>query len=552
MSEKKKLQKFAQDYFEWGYKVVPVTATSLGIHKYDDCLADYSQAAIKEEIVCLKTFLRNLKKIDSKKLDVFDQTEYEILLGDLIWSIEEMGKVAYWRKHPGLYIDEVVWGLFFLTSRQFAPVSKRGKSLLSRMRKAKKVLKEGKKNIKNPPRVFVEVTIESVEGGMVFLATKVEEFANKIKDKRLQEEVLKERDRLVLIFKDYEVYLKKLLEKAEGKFPIGKKLFEKKLEHQQMLDYTTDELLKVGWKIFKDTKKEMEGLVKRINPKKKWPEVIEELQKDYPEERELLLVYKKEIKKLKDFLAKSKVVPLPEGESLVVMETPESDRAITPYAAYLPPAPFEEKQCGQFWVTPIDQKLSKTDKIRQLKEHAYWHLPVTVLHESYPGHHLQLCWANKIDSHIRKHYSNIPYCEGWALYCEQLMDEVEYLDDPRFKLFRLKDNLWRAARVILDVSLHTGKMSIEEAVRFFVEKVHLAESCAKAEVRRYTLSPTYPLSYMIGKLEILNLREEMKKALGKKFSLSKFHKELLERGTIPLKLARREMIKNLKLKKPKR
>ncbi len=230
------------------------------------------------------------------------------------------------------------------------------------------------------------------------------------------------------------------------------------------------------------------------------------------------------------------------------METPEKDRAITPYAAYLAPAPFEKEQKGQFWVTPVDKKLSKDKKIRQLKEHALWHLPVTVLHESYPGHHLQLCWANKLDSHVRKHYHNTPYCEGWALYCERLMDEVDYLNDPRYKLCRLKDKLWRAARIILDVSLQTGEMSMEEAVKFFVEKVHLAENCALAEVRRYTLSPTYPLSYMLGKLEILKLREEMKKTLGKKFSLAKFHKELLERGTIPLKLAKREMKNKLKVK----
>jgi uncharacterized protein (DUF885 family) len=544
--EKQKLLKFAKDYFEWWYKVSPVTATSLGIHQDDNRLADFSAEAIKKEVAEMRDFLKKLKKIDKVRLSVFDQTDYELLLGDLIWSIEEMEKIKYWQTNPGLYVDEIIWGLFFLISRQFAPVSKRALNLLERMRVAEKVLNDGKKNVKNPPKVFVEVATESTGGGIVFLKTAVVEFSKKVKDPELRKEILNETNNLILNFKDYLLHLKKLKIRAKGKFPIGRALFEKKLKYHQGFDFTTDELLKLGWQVFEETEGKMKKLAEKIESGKSWPEVIKRLQARYPREKELLLVYKKEIKKLKNFLSKSKVMPLPQGESLVVMDTPESDRATTPYAAYLAPAPFEKEQRGQFWVTPLDKKLSKSDKIRQLKEHALWHLPVTVLHESYPGHHLQLCFANKVKSKIRKHFANTPYCEGWALYCEQLMDEVGYLSDDRQKLFRLKDNLWRAARVILDVSLHTGKMSIDEAVKFFVEKVHLAPSSALAEVRRYTLSPTYPLSYMVGKLEILKLREEMKQRLVKKFSLYKFHQAFLERGTIPLKLARREMINKLK------
>ncbi len=125
------------------------------------------------------------------------------------------------------------------------------------------------------------------------------------------------------------------------------------------------------------------------------------------------------------------------------------------------------------------------------------------------------------------------------------MEEVGYLASPEKRLFRLQAKLWRAARVILDVSLHTRGMSIDEAVDFLVKKVRLARPSALTEIRRYTLTPTYPLSYLLGKLEILKLREEMKKRLGKDFDLLDFHRQLLSTGTIPIKLARKELLEKV-------
>jgi uncharacterized protein (DUF885 family) len=126
------------------------------------------------------------------------------------------------------------------------------------------------------------------------------------------------------------------------------------------------------------------------------------------------------------------------------------------------------------------------------------------------------------------------------------MEEVGYLASPEQRLFRLKDKLWRAARVILDVSLHTGQMGVEEAVSFLVERVHLAEPSALSEVRRYTLTPTYPLSYLLGKLEILKLRDEVKERLGENFDLHEFHAHFLATGTIPIKLDKKEIMEKIK------
>ncbi len=543
MTEKDKLEKLVKSYFIWVYKTFPVWATSLGVHQYDGQYPDYSSKGIASQLAKIKNFYQRLGKIDPTKLETPSRSEYEILKGDLAWTILEYEEVRFFEKDPGFYLNTAIWGLFFLLTREFAPPKVRAKSLLARLKKAPRVLRQGKSNIKVPPQVYTEVALQTAEGGQRLLKQKVPEFAKKVP--QLEKQLLAANKKTIKAFEDYLAFLKKLLPRSKGEFTLGKKLFEQKLNLAQQLDYSAQELLNLGWEVFRQTEKEMEAIGKEIDPKRTWPEIVEKLRQEVPKMEKLLETYQTEVENLKQFLSQNRVVPLPERENLKVMETPLSERATTPYAAYLSPAPFEENQTGQFWVTPIDENLAAEERERQLAEHALPHLSVTVLHESYPGHHLQLVWANRNPSLIRKHSHNTPYCEGWALYCERLMEEVGYLSSPEQRFFRLKDKLWRAARVILDVSLHTGQMGIDEAVAFLVEKVHLAEPSALSEVRRYTLTPTYPLSYLLGKLEILRLRDEVKEKSGEDFDLYDFHFELLARGTIPVKLARKEILEKL-------
>lgn len=545
MKEKKQFERLAGRFYKWAYREWPVWATSLGIHQHDHLLPDYSRKALAQRIATLKRFYQSLLKIDNQKLDLFTQTEHEILKGDLGWLILEEEQVRFFEKNPGFYVDEVVWGAFLLLSRKFAPEKVRAKSLLGRLKQVPRVLRQAKKNLKNPPQVYTQVAVQTCEGGLILFENRVPVLAKKAP--RLEKKILAANKKAQAAIKDYLAFLKTLLKKKEkGDYALGQALFEKKLALAQGLDYSAKDLLDLGWEIFRQTEKDLAAVAKKIDSSKSWQEQVKNLRKVRPEIKSLIKTYQKEVKKLKKYLAKEKIVPLPGKESLKVIKTPLSERSTTPYAAYLSPAPFEADQTGQFWVTPVDKKLSDKQQQRQLSEHALDHLPITVLHESYPGHHLQLVWANRVDSLVRKQSHNTPYCEGWALYCERLMEEVGYLGSPEQRLFRLKDKLWRAARVILDVSLHTQGMSIEEAVDFLVEKVHLARPSALIEIRRYTLTPTYPLSYLLGKIEILKLREEMREKLGAKFDLYDFHDRFLSTGTIPIKLAKKEILEKIK------
>jgi uncharacterized protein (DUF885 family) len=209
----------------------------------------------------------------------------------------------------------------------------------------------------------------------------------------------------------------------------------------------------------------------------------------------------------------------------------------------MPPGILEERQDGLFLVTPVPAAASAEIKEQKLKGHNTAKLPITALHEAYPGHHLQLVWANTRETLPRRmsSYLSTLFIEGWAFYCEELMEQLGFIGEPMQRLWRLKDQLWRAARIILDVSLHTRGMSVKEATDFLVTECRLEPSNALAEVRRYTGSPTQPQSYLMGKLIILELVKDYRGA-NKAISMRQLHDAILACGSLPPRLMRRQLL----------
>jgi len=215
---------------------------------------------------------------------------------------------------------------------------------------------------------------------------------------------------------------------------------------------------------------------------------------------------------------------LPENETLKVMETPEFLQSSIPYAAYSPPTMFASSDQGLFFVSPAN------GNEELLKEHCYSSFPLTVLHEGYPGHHLQFARQRNLSSKMRRTYNVASNYEGWTLYCEEMMHRVGYYDDA-MRLYQLKDRLWRAARIVVDVSMQCYGMTDQEAADFLVGNAKLSPKGARVDVNWYTQLPTTPMSYLIGTLELDTIREKFM-ATGK--SLKEFHDTFLECGSIPL------------------
>jgi uncharacterized protein (DUF885 family) len=237
-----------------------------------------------------------------------------------------------------------------------------------------------------------------------------------------------------------------------------------------------------------------------------------------------------------------RLTPFPPGETLDVVRTPAFDRSRTPYAAYLMPGPFDAVQRGLFYVTCVEPGDSAEARRATRLGHNLHSIPIITAHEAYPGHHLQLCWANRAKTRLRKLADSPVLAEGWGLYCEEMMYEQGFFTDPRSRLFQLKDATWRAARVVLDCRLHTGEIEFDGAVEFLVQEAGIEPPNAEGEVRRYTTSPTQPMSYAVGKQALLDLRSEVQALKKDGFDLHDFHGTVLQAGTMPVGLVREEVL----------
>jgi uncharacterized protein (DUF885 family) len=205
-----------------------------------------------------------------------------------------------------------------------------------------------------------------------------------------------------------------------------------------------------------------------------------------------------------------------------------------PFAAYFEPARWDPSPVGVYVVTP-----AVDDNPNALREHYRASISNTSIHEAYPGHHLQLALASRHASLTRAQVDAPEFVEGWGMYSEQMMRETGFDDGPAFRMAMYTDIIWRACRIILDVRMHRGELTAHEAIDFLIEHTGFEPANARAEVRRYTYTPGYQLSYLLGKVLILGLREEERRRRGDAFSLRSFHDTLLRYGSLPISFHRR-------------
>ena len=541
----KEFGKLVDEILEFCWKDSPVYATFSGIHKYDNKLDNIEPGFRRLHLKRTREYLRRLRKFSSgirsgKILLSEDQKmDLRVLKDYLRVEIVEDEKIRWFHRNGRIYPYTALMGCYILMVRDFAPLSRRMKSLLGRLKQIPSFMKQGQQNLKrgrNIPRIWTQIAIETTKTGKAFFKQMVPQFAEKVP--RLKKQLLSANQRVLLAFGDYEQFLKnQILPRSRGSFAIGEKLYNFFLSVQYQLPYTAEDLLSIGDRIIKQTQAEM-----RLLTKKSWAKIVEDAKRKSPAKENLLQFYRKEMARARDFVRKKDLVTIPKGESLTVTKTPVFLRNTIPYGSYMPPAPFEKRQEGIFFVTPINENLSPKQQEEQLQGHNTYGAVITALHEAYPGHHLQLVHSNRIRSKVRRQFISSLFAEGWALYCEELMYEKGFYTKPQTRLLQLKDQLWRGCRVVIDVSLHTKRMSFKKAVDMLVNVAKLEPTNAVTEVKRYTYTPTQPMSYIMGKMEILKLRDDFKKAKGKDFNLKNFHDQLLSYGTVPVRMIRQRML----------
>jgi hypothetical protein len=318
-----------------------------------------------------------------------------------------------------------------------------------------------------------------------------------------------------------------------------------------MVDLPLDKLLEIGWADMRKNQVHFKDVAKELEPNKEPSAVLEELGENHPAPDQLLNSFRATFDGLIGFIRTHHIVTIPSDVRPIVEETPPFMRATT-FASMDTPGPFETHATEAYFnVTLPDPSLEPEEVEGFMHSFNIGTVISTAVHEAYPGHYIQFLWLPQAPSRVRKLLGANTDIEGWAHYTEQMMLDEGYgqpgagaKDERESKFLRLgqlQDALLRNARLIVGIQMHSGKMSFNEAVDFFQKEGYQSKETATMETKRGAGDPTY-LYYTLGKLEIMKLREDMKKKQGAAFSLEEFHNNFLRQGFPPVKIVRAAML----------
>lgn len=524
----------------------PTAATSAGIHDHDDRLVDCDPDAIQARLGSLAAHRRDLDRLAGTipALQPDDALDVRVLRDTLEVDERLLREVRAPFRDPSYYLDEILYGIYLLAERQFAPLPERAQSAARRARAVPGLLKQARANLSDPgaiPPEWVTAALQQVQGGLAFLEAARRELAPQAGSARADlEGGLSVAAEALSGFGDH--VRARLLPSASGGFAVGRDLFDFLLRVQHGIDLDADALHEFGAAQVTRCRELLEEAARAVDPHRSWQDLVAGWKEDHPSEQAFLAEYRREVERAREFVRSRGLATLPQGELLRVVATPSFQTKVTPFAAYVAPAPFESGKEGFLWVTPPPAGAPPEVRSRMLQDHLRPSIPATVVHETYPGHHLQLSVACRIPSRVRRFVGTSVLVEGWAFYCEEMMAEQSYYEDPRSRVMLFKDQLWRSCRVVIDVGLQTRGMTAKAAADMLHEVARLEAPSAGAEVLRYTRTPTQPMSYAVGKQAILDLREDVRRRLGPAFDLGAFHDRFLSFGSIPVGLIRGRMM----------
>lgn len=503
----------------------PDFATIFGLHQYDKKMPSGTRESELTFITSLSDYLEKFQSFDGT-LSPEKQIERDIMVATLKYHLFNEKVVAHWEKDPDP-VETIGFSMMPLFSREFAPFEERMESITARTIQFPRFIEEFKSRITAPVKLWVDMAKEACGSLPFFFQIILYSAKEKGLDTTdLEEAAAKTGDAI----SRYVEWLDQL--PCEGVAILGRERFEKLLEVRE-LGLTAQEILHIGETYLKSEKEKLKALVQEIIPSASVGEVRNHIRSDHPPTfQDTLREYEKAIARVRDIVRENGFATIPEGERLVVQETPPFMRHIVPLAAYFGPAKFEKEKMGIYFVTPYEGA--------SLAEHNYASIVNTSIHEAYPGHHLQMTWANKNPSLVRVLCDAPEFAEGWAHYCEERMQDYG-LRDPRVQVVQTIEVIFRAVRIIIDVKLHSNEMSFDKAVSFLESETGMEHSVAVAEVKRYTKTPAYPLSYLLGKHLLLELEKEVKAHMKGSYSDRAFHDTLLGAGAIPFTYLRREL-----------
>ncbi|MEE4292836.1 MAG: DUF885 domain-containing protein [Xanthomonadales bacterium] len=486
---------------------------------------DWSAATFLDEIRAKKKQLALLESINPGGFTLEEDIDRRLLIGLLRTDIRMANTLRRWENDPRIYLPGARLG--DLLEGGNAARQDQLNALLAALPGR---LAQGRANLKRPPERFTEAAIFQGRNSLESMETALEKMP---KDGR--ENAARARDALAgwLAFLEND-----LLPRSDGSWMLGRETYDFVLRERWHMEDDADSIYRRGMRAFEETEAQAVTVASRMQPGKHWTEVYETLKDDHPPANGLKQAYQEQMDRAQEFVRQHGILTLPEGERVITLDTPPAMRRSSPFGTFEMVDPFDDGLEGRLFLTPVEDWMTAEQKAQRLRSHHNAWIPVIAVHEAYPGHHAHGIKLKENPNLLRRVVSESIFTEGWGLFTEELMFEQGFLQGDAVRLTVLRNRLWRAARVILDSGLHTGKMTFDEAVAFLVDRVRFDAYAAELEVGMYIREPTYVLGYLIGMQEMETIRAEYIARHGEPDPPSRLYDRLLEIGAIPPALAR--------------
>lgn len=528
-------------FFKQFLKFNPEYATALGDHQYDHLLSDYSETGRAANRLLYLSTLHSLSNIHKQGLSTANQIDYDMLVHEIRGMIFEMDTLKTWEWNPMNYNPGSA--IYSLTSRDFAPISERLKSIKSRLEQFPKVFDAGKRQLQNAPPLYVQTAIRQLKGTRAMVETGLDDFISQVPDFRSQ--IKPAQEIAVKSLDEFISWLETDLQpRATKDFRLGADLFRRKLVYTLNSDFSMEEILSAGQSSLAETHAEMyqvalplfktwfpkEKSIVFTDHKKVIKAVLNKLAEQRPTGETIVDQAKKDLAETILFTKEKNLITVPDDPVKIIV-MPEFQRGVA--VAYCDsPGPLEKNGETFYAISPPPSDWDAKRVESHFREYNNFMLKNLTVHEAVPGHYLQLALSNRYQSPtlIRSVFYSGVFVEGWATYAEQLMVEHGY-GGAEVKMQQLKMKLRLIINSIIDQQIHAGTMTEQEAIALMMNEGFQEEGEAVGKWNRACLTSTQLSTYFVGNLEINDIRNRFISTNGAITDWKTFHDSVVSFGS---------------------
>lgn len=550
----KKLHALFEEDWQWSLKEFPEGATMLGDNRYNHLLTDMQPASIERRKAHQREMLDRIQKIDRAALSGQDQISYDLFLLDKKLNVEAARFPSEYMPIDQMNGVQILFGQLasntpFRTAKDYDDYIARLTAFPKLIDQIIALMKRGIETGWVQPAVPLRSLASQIEGQITDdpirnpLYKPFETFPNEIPATERERLTAAGKraiaDHFTQAMKKLNAFVKDTYLPAARKdigasaLPDGAAFYQNEIRRHTTTNLTAKEIHEIGVKEVARIRKEMEGIIQKVGFKGTFQEFLTFLRADprfyYTTADDLVagyaLISKRADGKLPDLFAE-----LP--------RTPYGIRVIPDYeapaqtTAYYQTSAADGSRAGLYMIN-----------VYKLETRPKYEMEALTLHESVPGHHLQIARAQELKGlpNFRRNAGYTAYVEGWALYAESLGSDMGFYADPYSKFGQLTYEMWRACRLVVDTGMHSMGWSRQQAIDFMKENTAKTENDIIVEIDRYIVWPGQALAYKLGELKIKQLRARAMKELGSRFDVRKFHNAVLDDGPLPLDLLERRI-----------